>query len=128
MKGIDLSRQLFEDWALPLLNEEFPLLVPRIAAAASSGSQAIGADDEFSRDHGWGPRFDLVLNDLDYKRDGEAVNALLQANLPAEFMPVERKVVWEQQTIAVAVVSERARTGVCYRPAIRADSHRFNRL
>lgn len=103
--GLELSRRLLDDWALPLIRNAFPHLVDRIAAAATSGSQALGADDDLSRDHGWGPRIDLVLTDSDFRRSGSDLVKVIDAELPKEFGATERRVVWEDRTTDVIVSS-----------------------
>jgi hypothetical protein len=53
---------------LSCLEANFPELVSRLAAGRSDGSDVIGADNEWSQDHDWGPRFRLWLpRDVRYK-------------------------------------------------------------
>src|SRR5947207_1403444 len=70
MKGLELSRQFFLEWGLPFLRREHPEWADRVAAGRFAGSEAIGADDELSRDHGWGPNFALYLPAVDYAQIG----------------------------------------------------------
>lgn len=86
MKGLDISRRFFAEWGLPWLRREWPDLVDRLAAGRVGGSDVIGADDEWSRDHDWGPRFDLWLTQEDYRRFGQKLRTQVNAAAPREFM------------------------------------------
>ena len=86
MKGLDVSRRFFAEWGLPWLQKGWPNLVNRIAAGRIGGSDVIGADDEWSRDHDWGPRFDLWLTREDYRRFGQKLRTEINAAAPREFM------------------------------------------
>jgi hypothetical protein len=52
------------------------------------GSEMLGADDEFSRDHDWGPKFILFLEDRDHRDLGQAVATKLNALRPASFQGI----------------------------------------
>lgn len=87
MKGLDLSERYFFDCGLPLLQRHFPHLVGSVAAGLiASGSEVAGFDDEISRDHNWGPRFLLFMSAEDLQRHGPAVQALLDQELPREYL------------------------------------------
>ena len=86
MKGLDISRRFFAEWGLPWLQHEWPHLVDRLAAGRVGGSDIIGADDEWSRDHDWGPRFDLWLTRDDHRRFGRRLRKEINAAAPKEFM------------------------------------------
>jgi hypothetical protein len=58
--GLDLSERFFFDIVKPLLNEYYPLL-QYTACRLGPGSDVIGFDTTQSRDHDWGPKFDLLL-------------------------------------------------------------------
>ncbi len=62
MKGLDVARDFFFSWGQPYLAAEFPQLAGRVAAGRILGSDVLGGDDEISRDHDWGPQFDLFLS------------------------------------------------------------------
>lgn len=65
MKGLDLHRNFFEECGKPLLMQAFPKEFPLIAAASVGfGSDRLGADDEYSRDHCWEPGFQLFSDRL----------------------------------------------------------------
>ena len=64
MNAIELSRQLFEEYGLPVLKAEFSQELPQIACGiAGRGSDSFGFDDEISRDHDFEAGFTLWLSD-----------------------------------------------------------------
>ncbi len=64
MNAIELSRQLFETYGLPVLEKEFSSELSEIACGiAGRGSDSFGFDDEISRDHDFEAGFTLWLTD-----------------------------------------------------------------
>ena len=62
MTGLELSRAYFEEYGMPMLEEQFPDLLPFLAAGLfGSGSECFGYDDEVSQDHDFEPCFCLFL-------------------------------------------------------------------
>ena len=62
MIGLELSRAFFEECGMPMLKEQFPDLMPFLAAGLfGSGSECFGYDDNVSRDHDFEPGFCLFL-------------------------------------------------------------------
>ena len=52
MKGLELSRSYFEEFGRPMLESQFPDLIPFLAAGLfGSGSECFGFDDLLSQDH-----------------------------------------------------------------------------
>lgn len=92
MNGLEISRAYFEEYGLPMLREQFPALLPYLAAGLTgSGSECFGFDNETSRDHDFEPGFCLFLPGEDVIDRREAF--LLErayAKLPREFMGVRR--------------------------------------
>ena len=84
MKGLELNRDFFFEWGLPFIEKEVPELKDHVAAGCFGGSQALGADDHVSQDHGWGPRFELILDD-DYEAPLADVVERLCVAAPDEF-------------------------------------------
>jgi len=72
MKGLDLSRQMYEESVRPMIAREFPDEEGRIAVGlAGPGSECFGYDDEISRDHDFAPRLCLWLVPEDAEVFGE---------------------------------------------------------
>lgn len=73
--GMELCRQYYETYKNRLL-QLVPGFENHIAAGlVGEGSECFGWDDEYSRDHDWGPGFCIWLTDQDYSYFG----AILQA-------------------------------------------------
>ena len=92
MKGLELSRAYFERFGRPMLEEQFPELMPFLAAGlCGSGSECFGWDDEVSRDHDFEPGFCLFLPEEELvNRRQEFLLERAYAKLPAAFGGVER--------------------------------------
>lgn len=58
--GLDLSERFFVGIVKPLLEEYYPSL-EYTACRLGYGSDVLGLDTNQSRDHDWGPKFDLLL-------------------------------------------------------------------
>jgi hypothetical protein len=86
LNGLEVARHFFDEWGLPTLQQQFPELVERVAAGLFRGSQVLGADDELSRDHGWGPMFLLLLTEEDYITHGPTVTQTFNAIAPREWL------------------------------------------
>lgn len=82
MKGLEIAEDFFLNWGKPFLEQEFPQLAKRIAAGRFMGSDVIGADDEISQDHNWGPQFSLFLSEDDFSRSGAQLLARMNAGAP----------------------------------------------
>ncbi len=93
MNGLSLSRLYFRDIVFPAFREAFPDTVERMAfGLAGPGSECFGFDDELSRDHDWGPRLCIWLQDELYEKEGAAMAALYDS-LPRScrgYGPVKR--------------------------------------
>ena len=61
MTGLEIARDFFFSWGRPFLTAQFPGLADRVAASRILGSDVLRGDDEISRDHDWGPQFDVFL-------------------------------------------------------------------
>lgn len=82
MKGLEVARDFFFSWGRPFLIAEFPDLAGKVAAGRLSGSDVLGGDDEISRDHNWGPQFDLFLSAADHAAFGEQLSREMNAAAP----------------------------------------------
>ena len=87
MQGLELSRAFFERWGKPMLEEQFPDLLPKLAAGLfGSGSECFGYDDDVSRDHDFEPGFCLFLPGEDaVDRRSAFLLERAYAKLPKEF-------------------------------------------
>ena len=92
MNGLELSRAYFEACGLPMLQEQFPDLLPHLAAGlVGGGSECFGYDDEVSRDHDYEAGFCLFLPGEDViDRRSAFLLERAYAKLPKEFMGVRR--------------------------------------
>ncbi|MHB0935225.1 MAG: DUF4037 domain-containing protein [Armatimonadota bacterium] len=90
MKGLELHRQFFEACGKPLLmrnfSEEYELIA---VASVGFGSDRLGADDEYSRDHCWEPGFQIFSDRLP-REVLKDIESFLFENLPWEFAGFER--------------------------------------
>ena len=85
MKGLELSRQYYDEILCPFLETELPERVDRIAAGlVGDGSECFGYDDDLSRDHDWGVRVCLWVNHKDLLTFGGELSSALR-KLPGEF-------------------------------------------
>lgn len=88
-KGIAIAEAFFTEFGLPAIHQHFPELVDRISAGLlGEGSEMLGADDELSCDHDWGPKFILFLEERDHRELGPAVATKLNALRPAIFQGI----------------------------------------
>ncbi|MBQ2781990.1 MAG: DUF4037 domain-containing protein [Oscillospiraceae bacterium] len=87
MNGLELSRAFYEAYGKPMLEEQFPQLLPLLAVGLfGSGSECFGYDDETSRDHDFEPAFCLFLPDEDIvDRRTAFLLERAYAKLPREF-------------------------------------------
>ncbi len=85
--GAELGESFFFEHGLPFLSEHYAEYAARAAAGVlGQGSEAMGFDDELSRDHSWEPRFNLILTQGDYDEVGEEMERRLRASLPSSYM------------------------------------------
>ena len=92
MRGLELARAYYEQFGRPMLDKQFPELLPHVAVGLfGSGSECFGFDDDISRDHDFEPGFMLLLPGEDVVSRRQAF--LLErayARLPREFMGQRR--------------------------------------
>ena len=92
MKGLELSEAYFRTHGLPMLERDFPGLLPHLAAGLlGSGSECFGYDDDLSTDHDFEPGFCLFLPSEEVvDRRTAFLLERAYAALPAEFMGYRR--------------------------------------
>jgi len=95
MTGAELARRFHADVVAPLLARALPRL-GYAAGRLGSGSDVLGFDDAMSRDHDWGCRLTLLVDDAD--RDAvPQLTELLDRELPGSYQghPVRFPVTWD---------------------------------
>ena len=92
MKGLELSEQFYKEYGEPMLRENFPELLPFLAAGLfGSGSECLGYDDETSEDHDFEPGFCIILpgeDVVDRKQAFQLERAYMK--LPQEYLGYKR--------------------------------------
>ncbi len=86
MKGLEISKAYYNEIVKPRLESEHPEFLPYIAVGLSGeGSECFGFDDEVSRDHSFGVRLLIWVND---DKTDELLEALkdFYMDLPDEYM------------------------------------------
>jgi Domain of unknown function (DUF4037) len=93
--GAAVARAYFADVVQPLLARRLPGL--RYAAGRlGSGSDVLGLDDDRSRDHDWGLRLTVLVDEAD-RTALPAVTELLEQELPQDYrgLPVRFATTWD---------------------------------
>ena len=93
MNGLEISREYFEQFGLPMLESQFKEILPLLAAGSvGGGSDRFGFDDEISRDHDFEPGFCIFIPDESVlsRRDAFLLERAY-AKLPGEFLGIRRQ-------------------------------------
>lgn len=91
IKGLALCEGYFYDVCYPMLQKEFADYLPRMAAGlVGEGSECYGFDDEISRDHDFGPSFQIFIPKEDMDVYGDRLKEKL-AELPDTYGPFEAR-------------------------------------
>jgi len=86
IKGLELAKKYYEEYGAAMIHDKFGGLESRIAVGlVGEGSECFGYDDEYSRDHDFGPSFCMWLTEEDFAKYGKALEDEY-AKLPSEFM------------------------------------------
>lgn len=84
-KGLEISEAYFFEVCYPALEKELKEYLPRMAAGLiGEGSECYGYDDLISRDHDWGPSFQIYIPAEDVPIYGKKLRALVDA-LPKSY-------------------------------------------
>lgn len=98
MQGLELNERFYFDVVKKLINKAFPMLENKYAAGLIGyGSDALGNDDELSRDHEWGPRCHIWLSDEDYERYAQAIDDRLLKELPLTYLGYPTRYRWNDE-------------------------------
>lgn len=106
MKGLELSQRYFAYYGrqmLAELEETYPALKGAFAAGlVGQGSECLGFDDAFSRDHDFGPSFCVWLPETLYREYGQICQTAYQ-KLPGEFagLPARQVTAFGQGRVGV---------------------------
>lgn len=85
MKGMELAKAYFEQYGREIMEHQFSQYREQIAAGlAGEGSECLGFDDEYSRDHDFGPGFCLWIPEQLYSRIGTALQQAYDS-MPASY-------------------------------------------
>jgi hypothetical protein len=109
LPGAELARRFFTDVVEPLLSRVVPGL-GYAAARLGSGSDVLGLDDGMSRDHDWGCRLTLLV-DEDARDQVPRIIRILEEGLPERFgeFPVRFPLTWDPSVshrVEVATVAD----------------------
>ena len=86
MKGLELSKALFEQYMMPMIQKELPEVIPFLAAGlVGEGSECFGFDDEISLDHDGQVRLCIWLGKEAFQKYENPLRSLF-AKLPKEIL------------------------------------------
>ncbi len=92
MQGLEIAEQYYLQYGLPMLESQFPELLPRLAVGlAGEGSECLGYDDQISRDHDFEPGFCLWILAEDEPEFGFRLQRAY-SKLPKEFLGLRRSI------------------------------------
>lgn len=90
ISGIELARKFYEEIGAPMIHEKFADYEDQIAVGfVGEGSERFGFDDEYSKDHDFGPGFCMWVTKTTYAQIGEKLQQEYD-RLPKTFMGVTR--------------------------------------
>ena len=96
IKGLDLSREYYENIGKPILMELFPEYMKKAAVGlVGEGSECFGFDDQISMDHDYGPSFCVWLPRNIYTQAGESMTEIYES-LPKEYKGISANIIREQ--------------------------------
>lgn len=87
MKGLAINKRFYFHVVKPLLDKNYPQL-QYACGLIGPGSDVLGIDDLISRDHNWGLRLIVFLEEKDLKLKNE-ISEYLSSNLPRVFETID---------------------------------------
>lgn len=85
--GIELSEKFYRNCVLPILEKIEPALIQQHAAGlVGAGSEVIGFDDSYSRDHDWAPRLVIFVPEEQRKAISQRIFDIVCAEIPDRFL------------------------------------------
>ncbi len=106
MDGRGLAQAYYDDVVGPLLAAKWPSL-PHAAGRLGGGSDVLGLDDATSRDHDWGLRLTLLVDET----DRDEVDAHLAAELPETYAGLPTRFPFTGQTESIHHVEVHSAAG-----------------
>lgn len=108
MKGLALSELFYFEVVKKLIDQYFPMLVNRYSAGLIGyGSDVLENDDDLSRDHEWGPRCHIWLQEEDYDRYAVEIDKMLQDNLPFEYLGYKTRFIFSDEFGALITTDDK---------------------
>ena len=90
LTGMEICKKFYEEYGKQMIHEKFPQYENQMAVGlVGEGSEVFGFDDDFSRDHDFGPGFCIWLPKELYKAMGDKVQEEYD-KLPQTFMGITR--------------------------------------
>lgn len=83
--GLELSQRFHDEVVGPLISRHYPHL-PFASGHLGEGSDVLSFDTPVSRDHAWGPRLSIYLDDDDLSSYRQPLNELFRRELPVQFL------------------------------------------
>ena len=95
IKGLELSERFYKEYGEPMIKNEFPHLLDKIAVGlVGAGSECLGYDDDISTDHDFEAGFCILLPDEEtVDRRSAFLLERAYSKLPREFMGYKRSLI-----------------------------------
>ncbi|UCC16292.1 MAG: DUF4037 domain-containing protein [Dehalococcoidales bacterium] len=84
IKGMELCKRFYQEAVRPLMDQYFPS-VKYSAAKLDTGSEILGLDTPQSRDHHWGPKVMIFVDEQYYDLLSAKISKLMAEELPFTF-------------------------------------------
>ncbi|MBU5668839.1 DUF4037 domain-containing protein [Peptoniphilus sp. MSJ-1] len=92
MKGIEISKNFFNEYCLPKLNEKAPHLLNKInVGLVGEGSECFFLDDEISKDHDFDKGFSIFIEEKYYKKYRDELEEIYKSFFDGNYVQNSRK-------------------------------------